>query len=138
MSPDEQEAHIRAIYWILIPFSLVAIVGFFLGLLAFNVSSDPSKQIDAITISLSVLQVLLAIFALMLGIVAIFGFWAIRGAAVASAKREARDYLDAKAGAMIVETAKVKQGNGRVEKPDIPHDINEDDVLAQAKEEMEE
>lgn len=137
MNENERDAHIRAIYFILLPFVALSIVSLFVGLLAWNVASEPDTEINAITISLSVIQVVLALFAIMLGVAAIFGFWAIRGAAVASAKREARAYLDEKAAKMFEEVARTRQANGRIEKPDIPDNIDQEDVLSQAEEEVE-
>lgn len=136
MSKNEQDAHIKAIYFILLPFVALSIVGLFVGLLAWNVASGPGTEINAITISLSVLQVVLALFAIMLGVAAIFGFWAIRGAAVASAKREARSYLDEKAASMFDEVARTRQANSHIEKPDIPNNMNQDAVLSQAREDV--
>ena len=72
----------------------------------------------------------------MLGVVAIFGFWAIRGAAVASAKREARIYLDEKAGALFQEVKATRQSSDEIEEPDIPAGVDEDDVLSKAEEEQ--
>lgn len=137
MSENERDAHIRAIYFILLPFAAISIVGLFVGLLAWNLASEPNAEISAITISLSVIQVVLALFALMLGVAAIFGFWAIRGAAVASAKREARSYLDDKAASMFGEVLRTKQTNVGIEKPDLPDDMDEEDVLSKAEEEVE-
>ena len=77
-----------AVYFI--PLPLLSIVGHFVGLLAWNVASEPDTDINAITISLSVIQVVLALLALMLWVVATIGFWVIRGAAVASAKGKPR------------------------------------------------
>lgn len=137
MSKNEHDAHIKAIYFILIPFVAISITALFVGLLAWNIASDPDTEINAITISLSVIQVVLALFALMLGVAAIFGFWAIRGAAVASAKREARTYLDEKAATMFTEVGRTRQGSGPIEKPAIPDNMNQEDVLSQAEEEGE-
>ncbi|MFW2545672.1 hypothetical protein ACN2XU_23880 [Primorskyibacter sp. 2E107] len=137
MSENERDAHIRAIYFILLPFVALSIIGLFVGLLAWNVASEPDTEINAITISLSVIQVVLALFAFMLGVAAIFGFWAIRGAAVASAKREARAYLDEKAASMFEAVARTKQTNGRIEKPYLPDNMNQEEVLSQAEEEVE-
>ncbi len=131
---NERDAHIKAIYYILIPFAAISIIGLFVGLAAFNMRSAP-HDMDAITISLTVIEIVLAIFAIMLGIVAIFGFWAVRGAAVAAAKREAKSYLDLKATEMFAEVAKTRQNQpNQKEAADIPSDLNQDEVLNKATE----
>jgi uncharacterized BrkB/YihY/UPF0761 family membrane protein len=131
-SDNERDAHITAIYHVLFPVALLTLVSFFLGLLAYNVASDPKQNVDAITWSLTVIEIVLALFAIMLGVVAIFGFWAVRGAAIASAKREARTYLDEKAGQMFEEVLRTRQTNGRVEKPVIPDYMDETIILKDA------
>ena len=137
MSKNEQDAHIKAIYHILLPFVVVSIVALFVGILSWNAASDPYNEISAITISLSVIQVVLALFAIMIGVAAISGFWAIRGAAVAAAKNEARQYLDTKAADMFKEVSRTKQVNSHIEKPDIPDHLDKDEVMSQAEEEVE-
>ncbi|MEO3416133.1 hypothetical protein AAFO92_15890 [Roseovarius sp. CAU 1744] len=135
LNENERDAHIKAIYYILLPFVVLTIVSLFVSIFTWN-SMDGHREVEAITWSLTVIEIVLALFAIMLGIVAIFGFWAIRGAAVASAKREARAYLDEKAAQMFQQVAKTQQLDGSVEKPDIPEGVDETDVISKAQEEQ--
>lgn len=114
MKADEKhDAHIRTLYCILIPFAALSIVGFFIALLSWNSLSDPDNHANAITWSLSVLQIVLAIFAIILGIGALFGFWLLREAAITSAEREAREYLDRKAGELLSRSGSQGTDKGR-------------------------
>ena len=135
MNDNDRDAHIKAIYYILIPFACLTIITLFVSIFTWN-ALPGERNVDAITWSLTLIEVVLALFAIMLGIVAIFGFWAIRGAAVASAKREARFYLDEKAGALFQEVANTRQPNADREQPDIPDNLNEIDVLSAAQEDQ--
>jgi hypothetical protein len=136
MSDNERDAHIRAIYSILIPIAILVFVSLFVSILSWNSIPGPERNNDAISWSLSVLQIVLALFAIMLGVVAVFGFWSIRGAAVASAKREARIYLDEKAASMFENARNTRGDSGRTESPKIPTSMNEKEVLALAEEEL--
>lgn len=136
MKADEKhDAHIRTLYCILIPFAALSIVGFFIALLSWNSLSDPDNHANAITWSLSVLQIVLAIFAIILGIGALFGFWLLREAAITSAEREAREYLDRKAGELFEQVWLTRDGQGKIERPELPLGLNEAEVLSQAEEE---
>ena len=132
---NDRDARIHALTYVVGAFVCLSIVGLFVSLLAFNMT-DQHHDTDAIAISLTALEVVLALFAIMLGVVAIFGFWAVRGAAVAAAKREARVYLEEKAAGLFEEAAKTRQ-SGPAQKPVLPADLDTDDILEAATEETE-
>ena len=137
MSEEDQDAHIKAIYYVMLPFVVLTIVALFVSILAWNSTSDftADHNVNSIAWSLSVIQIVLALFALLLGVAAVFGFWAIRGAAVAAAKREARIYLDEKAAQTFGEAEKTRQNSEKVDKANIPDYVDEEEILAQAQEE---
>ena len=132
-SDSERDTRIRALYFVVGAFILLSIFSLFFGLLAYNLT-DATHDTDAIAISLTTIEVVLALFAIMLGIVAAFGFWAIRGAAVTAAKQEARLYLDEKAREMFEEASKTRQHQEKDE-PNLPDTLDTDAIIESATEE---
>lgn len=135
MKIDEVSAHIQALYCTLVPTFVIAIVGLFVGLLAWNSMSSLESNTDAIAWSLSALQIVLAVFAIMLAVGAVVGFWTIRSAALDAARNEARRYMEKHAPELL----EAFKGNGgsptETSKPSLPENLNEEAILKEAKEE---
>ena len=119
---------------------LVTMIGFGFALAAFNISSNDLHNIDTFAISLTFIEIVLSVLAIILGLGAFGGFWLIRQAAEDSAAKEARRYLDASAKDLFYEVARTQSGQTRETErhsssnPDIPDGLNQDEVLKGAKE----
>lgn len=76
---------------VLLSFALVlSVLSLFLSLLTWNMLPSGVEG-NSIAYSLTVLEIVLAVFAFILGVAAVFGFWTIREAAMGAARRAAED-----------------------------------------------
>jgi hypothetical protein len=130
----DRDWHIKGIYYVALPLFLWVVLVAFLAVLAIN-TSEAGPDPNALTWSLTVLEIVLALFATTLGVVAVFGYWAVRGAAVAAAKKEARLYLDQKAADLFSDVIALRQNAETDEEPEIPDTLDENSVMSRAREE---
>lgn len=112
---------------------LVALIAFGFSLASWNVSNQQNSNIDTLAISLTAIEIVLSVLAIILGLGAIGGFWLVRQAAIDSAAREARRYIEDNAANLFDETSRTKTGN-IAQQPNIPANLDQASVLNGAEE----
>ena len=120
----------------LIVHSALLFIGFVLFIFLWNLRQVPDQDdISELAISLTVLEIMLAALAIILGLGAFFGFWMIRDAAISQARSEAREYMEKNAADLIDAASKTKSPTANQMTSDMRNPmLNESAYLAAAEE----
>ncbi|MEO9900349.1 MULTISPECIES: hypothetical protein [Alphaproteobacteria] len=121
--------------WLIVQ-AIFLFLGFVLIALSWNFQvTDGKPNADVLAVSLTAIEVVLAVLAIILGAGAFFGFWMIREAAIAAAQREARQVIEEKAGAMFGEVTKLAASR-ESQTPSIHLSRQSEDAILDAAEEV--
>lgn len=120
---------------------IISFVAFGFSLASFNLNGGTSDKVDTFAISLTFVEIVLSVLAIILGLGGFIGFWMVRQAAIDSAATEARRYLDENAAGTFSATEKIRAGkisdsggNSEQTQPDIPYGIDADNMIRDAEE----
>jgi len=120
---------------------IISCVAFGFSLASFNLNGGTPDKIDTLAISLTFIEIVLSVLAIILGLGGFVGFWMVRQAAIDSAAIEARRYLNenARKAFSAASTARAgnmsnSSGNSEQTQPDIPSGIDEDNMIKEAEE----
>ncbi len=132
MSDDRRDGRISTNTVIALIALVLSVVSFFLILLLWN-SNPQDVEVDTLSFSITVLETVLGVLAVLLAFGAFAGFWMIRTSAVEAAREEARRKIDEMAPELIKEAGRLagaSRGATEDQKPSLKiSETDESDVL---------
>jgi len=118
----------------LIAQSVFLLIGFVLILFLWNRSASVSESgSEVLATALTAVEVLLAVFALFLGVGALGGFWLLRAVVIEAARDEARKRLDVIGPELLRETGRVTGSKGERQNAAVG-DLDEETIISSAEE----